>query len=235
MRFYKIKALFKLGIEDLTKNANVFVYIIMPLAFSLLYSNMDTIPKDFVFSLSVLLNLSMVPVALMGTIIAEEKEKHTLRTLMLNDVSATEILFAKALICMLFVMLNNILMYFIVDFSINNFISYQVIAFLVSLSVIFFGALVGLLAKNQMSAGLLSIPFMAIFMAPIFINMTKSKFAANISSLLPTDAMMEIFDVIPKNNFTLVNTLTELIVILVWLVLSILLFNIVYKKVGVDN
>ena len=31
MRFYKIKALFKLGIEDLSKNMNVFIYVFMPL------------------------------------------------------------------------------------------------------------------------------------------------------------------------------------------------------------
>ena len=235
MKFYKFKALFKLGIQDLTKNVNVFVYIIMPLAFALLYANMDTLSSDFVFSLCMLLNLSMVPVALMGTIIAEEKEKNTLRTLMLHDVSATEILFAKALICMLFVMLNNILMFFIVGFSMNQFPAYQTVGFLVSLAVIFFGALVGLLAKNQMSAGLLSIPFMAIFMAPLFIQMTKSKLASNISSVLPTDAMMKIFDAISKNHVSISSIGKELFVIGIWLVLGVAFFRIVYKKVGVDN
>ena len=39
MRFYKVKALFKLGIEDLFKNMNVFIYVLMPLGFALLYSN----------------------------------------------------------------------------------------------------------------------------------------------------------------------------------------------------
>lgn len=235
MRFYKLKALFKLGIEDLTKNMNVFVYIIMPLAFALLYSNMDTLPKDFVFSLCMVLNLSMVPVALMGTIIAEEKEKNTLRTLMLHDIRATEILFSKALICMLFVMINSILMFFIVGFSMNQFLAYQIVCLLVSLAVVFFGALVGLLAKNQMSAGLLSIPFMAIFMAPLFVNMVKSKLASSISSILPTDAMMEIFDVISKNNLSISNIGMELLVIGVWLILGFIFFQIVYKKVGVDN
>lgn len=235
MKFYKLKALFKLGIQDLTKNVNVFVYIIMPLAFALLYANMDTLSSDFVFSLCMLLNLSMVPVALMGTIIAEEKEKNTLRTLMLHDVSATEILFAKALICMLFVMLNNILMFFIVGFSMNQFPAYQTVGFFVSLAVIFFGALVGLLAKNQMSAGLLSIPFMAIFMAPLFIQMTKSKLASNISSVLPTDAMMKIFDAISKNHVSISSIGKELFVIGIWLVLGVAFFRIVYKKVGVDN
>lgn len=235
MRFYKLKALFKLGIEDLTKNMNVFVYIIMPLAFAILYANMDTLPKDFVFSLCMVLNLSMVPVALMGTIIAEEKEKNTLRTLILHDINATEILFAKALICMLFVMINSILMFFIIGFSMSHFLAYQIVGFFVSLAVIFFGALVGLLAKNQMSAGLLSLPFMVVFMAPLFVNMVKNKLATSISAILPTDAMMEIFDVISKNDISISNIGMELLVIGIWLILGFVFFQIVYKKVGVDN
>ena len=235
MRFYKIKALFKLGVEDLTKNPNVFIYIIMPLAFALLYSNMDTLPKDFTFTLCMLLNLSMVPVALMGTIIAEEKEKNTLRTLMLNNVKASEILFAKALICMMFVLLNNILMYLIIGFSMDKFIIYQLVGLFVSFAIILFGAFVGLLAKNQMSAGLLSMPFMVILMAPIFIGMTKSKIAEDISSFLPTDAMMTIFTNISKNTLSISKIDMPLLIISIWLIGSIILFNIVYKKVGVDN
>lgn len=235
MRLYKIKALFKLGIEDLTKNLNVFIYIIMPLAFAFLYSNMDTLQKDFTFSLCMLLNLSMVPIALMGTIIAEEKEKNTLRTLMLNNVKSSEILFAKALICMMFVILNNILMYFIIGFSMDNFIIYQLVGLFVSFAIILFGAFVGLLAKNQMSAGLLSMPFMIILMAPMFIGMTKSKMAEEISSFLPTDAMMTIFINISQNTLGISKIGVPLLVILIWLIASIILFNIVYKKVGVDN
>lgn len=235
MRFYKIKALFKLGVEDLTKNPNVFIYIIMPLAFALLYSNMDTLPQDFTFSLCMLLNLSMVPVALMGTIIAEEKEKNTLRTLMLNNVKSSEILFAKALICMMFVLLNNILMYLIIGFSMDKFILYQLIGLFVSIAIILFGAFVGLIAKNQMSAGLLSMPFMVILMAPMFIGMVKNKTAENISSILPTDAMMTLFDNISKNTMGISKMSMPLIVILSWLIVSIILFNIAYKKVGVDN
>ena len=73
MRFYKVKALFKLGMEDLLKNLNVFIYVILPIAFAFLYANMGSAPKEYLFSVCTLLTLSMVPVALMGTIIAEEK------------------------------------------------------------------------------------------------------------------------------------------------------------------
>ena len=235
MRIHKIKALFKLGIEDLCKNMNVFIYIIMPIGFALLYSNMDVLGKEYIFSLCVLLMLAMVPVALMGTIIAEEKEKNTLRTLMLNDVKATEILFAKALICMLFVVIDNLLMFFIIGLSMEHFLLYQLVCLFVGIAVILFGAVVGLLAKNQMSAGLLSLPFMFLLMAPLFTGMVQSDIFSKISSFLPTDAMMEILDHIAKGTMTISNVGSSFLIILVWLAGSIVLFNIVYKKVGVDN
>lgn len=235
MRIHKIKALFKLGIEDLCKNMNVFIYIIMPIGFALLYSNMDVLGKEYIFSLCVLLMLAMVPVALMGTIIAEEKEKNTLRTLMLNDVKATEILFAKALICMLFVVVDNLLMFFIIGLSMEHFLLYQLVCLFVGIAVILFGAVVGLLAKNQMSAGLLSLPFMFLLMAPLFTGMVQSDIFSKISSFLPTDAMMEILDHIAKGTMTISNVGTSFLIILFWLAGSIILFNIVYKKVGVDN
>lgn len=235
MRIHKIKALFKLGIEDLCKNMNVFIYIIIPIGFALLYSNMDLLGKEYIFSLCVLLMLAMVPVALMGTIIAEEKEKNTLRTLMLNDVKATEILFAKALICMLFVVIDNLLMFFIIGLSMEHFLLYQLVCLFVGIAVILFGAVVGLLAKNQMSAGLLSLPFMFLLMAPLFTGMVQSDIFSKISSFLPTDAMMEILDHIAKGTMTISNVGSSFLIILVWLAGSIVLFNIVYKKVGVDN
>ena len=193
MSIKKIGILFKLGLEDLTKNLNVFIYVLFPVLFALLYSNLDTLTNNFTFSLCVLLNIAMVPIALMGTIIAEEKEKNTLRTLMLNNVKAMEVLIAKALICLLFVVLDNILIYFLAGLPLANFLSYQLVGLFVGLAVIFFGAVVGLLAKNQMSAGLLSTPFMLILMAPIFMAMIDNKVISKISSFLPTDAMMTIF------------------------------------------
>lgn len=235
MRFYKIKALLKLGLQDLLKNANVLIYIILPIGFAFLYSSMDTMPKDFCFALCVLLSLAMVPVALMGTVIAEEKEKNTLRTLMLNDVKASEILIAKALICLMFVVINNILIYYICGLSLTNFLTYQLIGLFTGLAIIFFGAVVGLLAKNQMSAGLLSMPFMLLLMAPLFISMLESKVLTKLSSLLPTDAMMSLFTAISATKYTFKSVGIPIIVIASWFIISYILFNIVYKKVGLDN
>ena len=235
MSIKKIGILFKLGLEDLTKNLNVFIYVLFPVLFALLYSNLDTLTNNFTFSLCVLLNIAMVPIALMGTIIAEEKEKNTLRTLMLNNVKAMEVLIAKALICLLFVVLDNILIYFLAGLPLANFLSYQLVGLFVGLAVIFFGAVVGLLAKNQMSAGLLSTPFMLILMAPIFMSMIYNKVISKISSFLPTDAMMTIFHNISSQTITFANTGKPFLIIAGWFIVSIIMFNLVYKRVGVDN
>lgn len=235
MSMYKVKALFKLGIEDLTKNLNVFIYILIPLGFALLYANMgmgdDT---NYLIQLCMILNMAMVPVALMSTVIAEEKEKNTLRTLTLNNVKGIEILFAKALICLLFVIINNILMSAIIGVPKEYFLSIQIIGLFVGLAIIFFGAIVGLLAKNQMSAGLLSLPFMLVFMAPIFTSMIGDV-ADKIAQIIPTDAMVTLINDVCTNSFSMQNSLIPIIVIAVWLILGVIVFNLVYKKVGVDN
>ena len=236
MRVYKMKALFKLGIEDLTKNISVFVYVLFPLLFALLYGNLDTgMPENYVYSFCVLMNLAMIPVTLMGTVIAEEKEKNTLRTLMLNDVRAGEIMLAKALICMLFVVTDNVIMYFILGLSLDKFVLYQLVGLYAGLSVIFFGAFVGIFARNQMSAGLMSMPFMFLFMAPFFIEMFHNKIADRISSLLPTDAMMTLFESISGNKLGWSAVGMPVIVIGVWLVISIVMYKLAFKKVGMDN
>jgi len=238
MRLYKIKALIKLGVEDLSKNMSVFIYVLFPLFFAFLYGNLDTpeeVGMEALYSICVLMNLAMVPVALMGTVIAEEKEKNTLRTLMLNDVKAAEVLLAKALMCVAFVVIDNILMYFILGLSNKNFLAYQAIGFAVGLAVILFGAFIGLFAKNQMSAGLLSMPFMVILMAPMFVNIMGNDIAKKIAEFLPTDAMMTMFMGIAANKITMDTIGKPIFVIVGWFVVSIGLFMLTFRKVGMDN
>lgn len=236
MRFHKFAALFKLGMEDLTKNMSVFVYVLIPLALAFLYSGMmEGAPVEMLFFICVLMNLAMIPIVLMGTIIAEEKEKNTLRTLLLNDVRAVEVLGAKAVICLIFVILDNILMYFILGVDTAKFAQYQLVGLFVALAVILFGAFVGLFAKNQMSASLIAMPFMFLFLAPMFIRMLDNEVANKVSQFLPTDAMLTIFYSIYEDTVSAAKIAMPLVVIAAWLVLSVVMFYVAYKKVGVDN
>ena len=72
-------------------------------------------------------------------------------------------------------------------------------------------------------------------MATLFSVLIESEIINKIISLIPTDAMMKIFENLDKSQMQLSNIAFPIGVIAVWIVLSIILFQIVYKKVGVDN
>ena len=78
-------------------------------------------------------------------------------------------------------------------------------------------------------------PFMFLFMAPFFIEMFHNKIADRISSLLPTDAMMTLFESISGNKLGWSAVGMPVIVIGVWLVISIVMYKLAFKKVGMDN
>lgn len=117
----------------------------------------------------------------------------------------------------------------------ESILIYQAIAFACGLAVVLFGAVVGLLAKNQMSAGLLSMPFMVILMAPMFIEIMGNETVKKIARLLPTDAMATMFAGVTQNEYTFDTMGSPALVIAGWFVISAILFALLYKKVGVDN
>ena len=102
----KVIALFKKDMKDTSKNVNVMILLVLPLLFTFLYQFIDLggegMPKEFILFISVLMNLCLVPVSFLSMIIAEEKEKNTLRTLMLSNVSAGDFLLSKSLVTFLY-------------------------------------------------------------------------------------------------------------------------------------
>ncbi|WP_051986365.1 ABC transporter permease [Clostridium amazonitimonense] len=84
-------------------------------------------------------------------LIAEEKEKNTMRTLMLSAVSPLEFLAEKAIITLLLSIVINIIIFFMVGINVQYLGKYIVLSTLVVLSMIELGAVIGLAQQNQMS------------------------------------------------------------------------------------
>lgn len=236
MNWYKVKAIFKLGIKDILKNSQTIVLIILPLFFAILYSNMDfggAMSKEYLLVLCTILNIAMIPVSLMGMIIAEEKEKNTLRTLMLSNVSSTEFLLSKALICFAFMLVTNSIIYFVVGLSVDYYLPYLIISMGVTLAVIFFGAIVGILSKNQMSTGVTSTPLMLIFMMPIFF-VGGDTIVSKIFRFVPTSSMIELLEIVMDTK-KYADMVFPIVVTIGWVILGAILFKIIFKRKGFDN
>lgn len=231
MTMRKVSALFKKDVKDTLKNGNFILLAALPLVFTALYRfmNFDGMHMDasFVLTLGVLMALTLVPISTTSMMIAEEKEKNTLRTLMLSNVSAGEFLLSKTLVVFLFMQAVCILVYFITGMPISGLPRFVLVTSFSSVNMILFGALIGILSRNQMSTGMMSAPFALIMLMPAVFAQISDTFRA-IAQFIPSYAMVQLITE-PQAGL-----LIPSLVILAWTLIAAILFFVAYQKKRLD-
>ena len=185
----KLKGMIWLRGQATLANKSVFLQVLMPVFFILLYK--------FMFSLNgagqklgadrlaaLLMNISL-PFSLamsVGTpiiiILAEEREKHNLQSLRLAGVTAGQYILSAliwpAIIGSFYIVITPLL----VGAKLSNHVfSYSLVLLLTMLVLIFFFLMVGLFCKNQVMAQSLSVPAMLLAaFIPMFSNMSEDLF-----------------------------------------------------------
>ena len=185
----KFKGMVWLRGQATLANKSVFLQVLMPVFFILLYK--------FMFSLNgagqklgadrlatMLLNISL-PFSLalaIGTpiiiILAEEREKHNLQSLRLAGVTAGQYILSALIWPVIIGIFYIIITPILVGAKLSNQIfSYGLVLLLTMLVLIFFFLMVGLLCKNQVMAQSLSVPAMLLVaFIPMFSNMSEDLF-----------------------------------------------------------
>src|SRR5690625_400989 len=97
----RMKAIFQKDLKDLSKSMYVCTSLLMLIILAIFYGKMGEIPIEMHY---LIINLALVAVAffVQCAIIAEEKEKHTLRGLMLAPATLPEILGGTSLVRFIF-------------------------------------------------------------------------------------------------------------------------------------
>lgn len=236
----KVSGLIKKDFKDLLRNINILFMCIIPILLCFIYSAMivknsgENLSKLFALNQCVNINVTIICGFIIAMLIAEEKEKNTMRTLFLSGISPLEFLTGKAFITILITIAINIVMFFILKMDLHYLYKFIIVSTLVALSMIILGALVGLLSQNQMATGTIGTPiFMAIYIIPIFAN--KNYIINKISSLIPTynlDILMERIFTGKVLNF---NFFYNIIVIIAWIIILALVFVYSYIKKGLDR
>lgn len=235
---YRLMALIRKDIHSLLGNRNILLMSMLPLIFAIAYkfifSDTSDMPPLYILLLCEVLNLSAIPSTAFSMMIAEEKEKNTLRTLLLTGITAAEFLLSKMLVILIFMITNSIIIFFITEADMGAFALYVFVTTIISIAVLFFGGSVGLLAKDQMATGTYSAPVMLLLMMPpLFAQMNDglSKFA----NLIPTSSFMNLMTNTISNTMSTGDVIFSYGVIAVWIILGLLLFVYIYKKKGMDN
>lgn len=208
----------------------------------ILYNNMDmgsSAPIEmlnaYVLSMGLVMNLGMTGIYCPCLLLAEEKEKNTLRVLMTSSVNGLEFFLGSILPVFIITSIINFLLMPISGYMISgsDLAVFALVSILSSLTSCIIGMLLGIFAKNQVSAGTIITPVVLIFMLiPMFANMIEE--LSKISRFLFTGILMDMIADISTGAKEIIKP--ESIVILVTeVIISIALFVIFYRKNGFEK
>ena len=237
----KIAALFKKEVKGLSKNANVLLMCLLPILFSFIYTKAvggvgknDGFGKLEILSMCVGMNIVLIAGFMIAMLIAEEKEKNTLRTLMLSGVSPLEFLAGKVIITFLVSEILNIVIFYIVGMDSVHLGKFILLTSLVVISMIEIGAVVGIIVPDQMAAGTVGMPILMVFlMVPLLSNFSKK--IELIARVLPNYNMNLMFQKVFSGGEIGTGEAKNIAVILIWIIIAGVTFVYTYNKVGLDK
>lgn len=161
-----IMAIFKKQLKDTFKNKTVLIQFIMFPFLTLIMSHAVTIegmPENFFVNLFVTMYLGMAPLTSIAAVISEEKEKNTLRVLMMSNVKPYEYLIGVGSYIWLACMFGAAIICGAGSFGFQESISFMIIIAIGILTSLLIGAAIGTWSKTQMMATSITVPVMMIF------------------------------------------------------------------------
>lgn len=229
----RVKAIFMKDYKEFSRNLSISIVILMTPLLSLFYGKTGVNTID---SYYLIFNMTFVMVAtyVQSCLIAEEREKNTLRALILSPANIQEILLGKSLFTFCTTFFTMILCIILIDYSPANISIITVAMLLSTLFYIALGTLIGLFAKSVMEASVYSFPAILIFTIGTFVRLLSEQYPIlKIAHYLPNIQLVDIaLKVEAGKGFA--NVLPELSIILLWFIIAMIVTVIVYKKRMVD-
>ena len=161
-----IIAIFQKQVKETFKNKTIFIQFIMFPIMAIIMENaieIANMPENYFVNLFASMYIGMAPLTSMASIMSEEKEKNTLRVLMMSQVKPMQYLIGTGsyiwALCMVGACVFGVTGTY-EGKELAVFIGIMAAGILASLLI---GAAIGTWSRNQMSATSLTIPIMFVF------------------------------------------------------------------------
>lgn len=225
----RMQAIFVKDFKDLMKNMFISTSMLMPIILAFLYSRISDVTIDLVY---LVINLAFIAVAFLiqCSIIAEEKEKNTLRGLMLSPASIGEIVVGKSTLTFLMAAITIVLSFMIMDYVPGNSLIITVAMIVSILFYITLGTMFGLITNSVMEASVLSLPFMFIFGFTSLLEPFAASY--NVSYLIDYLPNMQLIEIarMDESGTTFLAVFPHVLIITAWLVVAMTFTVFVFKK-----
>lgn len=231
MSFCRIKTVYGKQLRDLTKNPTLLLcFLVLPLL-GFFFSKMDIPSEEIRMMTRLYIPMYVAMCGLMGTgsTMAEEKEKNTLRVLMMSNVKPAEYM---ASICLFVLTIESFgAAYFIYlgGFHGIEILRAIIVILLGSLCTMVLGSTIGLIAKSQMNANSYLTPVMMVVgILPALAGLNRDLYpiAKSIYSTQMSESM---------TNIAKPLSLETIIIMIANMAICVAIFVRVYKKNRLDD
>mgnify|MGYP001160559934 CR=1 FL=1 len=231
----RVSAIIVKDVKDLFKNSYmILITILLPLGMAALLSDSDS---DDASLLGMPINLALVITGafVQATMMAEEKEKNTLRALLLSPATRMEIILGKSLLSSLITILVVIGSIFISKMHVPGLFYFTIMVVLSIVIFVSLGTIIGLISRTVMETSIVGLPVLVIFTYGSLISTTlDNPVFSTIISYLPTESFSAALIGLEQNGgFTEIKW--HLLNMLLWAIGSLAIAVIVYGKRRFDN
>ena len=221
-------AIFKKQLKDTLKNKTVLIQFIMFPILTLIMNNavkIEGMPDNFFVELFAAMYIGMAPLTSISAIISEEREKNTLRVLMMSNVKPHEYLLGIGCYVWTACMFGALVICIAGNYGLQMGVIFMAVMATGILTSLLIGAAIGLLSRTQMMATSISVPVMMIF---AFMPML-SMFNDTIAKIAKFTYSVQISNMLNRIN-ALPFEADSIGIIAVNALLFIILFVIAYNK-----
>ncbi len=231
MSFTRIQAIFMKDYKEFSRNYAVSVMVFLPLILAFAYNKIGTSSIDAYF-LPINLVFAVVTAYVQCCLIAEEKEKNTLRNLMLSPASLADILIGKSLFVFIVTVVVVSLAIFLVGYEPANLLILAIALLLSTVFYIALGTLCGLFAKTIMEASIIVMPVMFIFsFGPFALSLASVYSILELAKWLPSSQLVLLAEAL-EGPYTMMDCIIPIVTITVWSLLTWGITGFIYKKLN---
>ena len=231
--FKRVNAIFIKDWKDLQRNSYVIFTLAIPLVFAAWLGRMGE--ESAVFS-TYPINLALIIAGafIQAAMVAEEKEKNTLRGLLLSPANTLEIFVGKSALSALMAIVVIIGSILLSDYKVPSPLLFSLSVLLGLAFYLATGTILGLLSRTVMETSIIGMPVLIVFgMGSMVKSMVENETLLKILDYLPSEQLNAIwFGLSSGEGFN--GMIENLLVLLVWVTVSIMITIVIYRKRRMD-
>lgn len=218
----RVRAIYVKDLKDSLRNYLLYLNLILPLFMAYLYTKMGFSDVE-TLGYPITIAIGLCGVFIQAISIAEEKEKNTLRALLLSPITTTEIFIGKALLTTTLTLLVVIGILIISVYQIPSFLIFGLATLICLACFIALGTLIGLLSRSVTEISMYGLPILLlVVLSPVIKQMIQWDWLIMLIAYLPHEQYSQLLTTVAVGE-SMTSIAYHLSILMLWTIASAIL------------